>query len=158
MTNSLDVNDKAEQALTRALQNLPLRRAPADLEARVLQQLERRSSSDWWRRGFTHWPVAARMGFIAICIALVSATLVDSGWSAFGEGALQRAFGGALSWTYLAVGSIAAAAELLTRVASALPEGWLFTIATVAAALYALLFALSAVAYRTLYLSPPHAR
>jgi len=140
MTNSPDVDDKAEHALTRAVQNLPLRRAPADLEARVLQQLERRLSGDGWRRGFTHWPAAARAGFVAICISLVGATLVDSRWS---------------SWAYLAVGSIASAADLLTHIASAFPQRWLFTIASVAAAMYAVLFALGAVAYRTLYLSPP---
>lgn len=155
MKNSPDVDDKAEHALSRALQSLPLRRAPADLEARVLHQLERRRGRDSWRRGFTHWPVAARAGFISICISLVSATLVDYRWSTLGGGALQRAFGGALSWTYVAVGSIASATDLLTRIASTLPERWLFTIATAAAALYALLFGLGAVAFRTLYLSPP---
>jgi hypothetical protein len=155
MKNSPDVDAEAEHALTRALQNLPLRRAPADLETRVLHQLERRRSRDSWRRGFTHWPAAARAGFVGICISLLSATLVDYRWSTLGEGALQRAFGEALSWTYLAVGFIASAIDLLTRVARALPESWLVTIATAAAALYAVLFGLSAVAFRTLYLPPP---
>lgn len=140
MTHAPDVDDKAEHALTRVVQNLPLRRAPADLEARVLQHLERRGSRDWWRRGFTHWPVAARAGFVAICISLVSTTLVDPRWS---------------SWAYLAVGFIASAADLLKHIASAVPERWLFTIAAVAAAMYGVLFALGAIAYRTLYLSPP---
>jgi hypothetical protein len=143
MQASPDVDARAARVLTHALENLPLRRAPAELEVRVLQQLERRRSLDWWRRGFTHWPLAVRAGFVVICIPLVIATLVDWRWS---------------SWAYLAVGSIVSAADLVTRITSALPERWLFTIASVAATLYAVLFALGTLAYRTLYLSPPSRR
>jgi hypothetical protein len=143
-----------EQALNHVLQNLPLRQTPASFEARVLQQLEQRWNRDWWRRGFAHWPAAARVAFVSLCISLVSATLMDTLWSTLGADALHRAFGRALSWTYLAVGAVASATDLWTRVASALPENWRFTIVAVAAVLYAALFGLGAIAYRTLFLSP----
>jgi hypothetical protein len=142
-----------EQALNHVLQNLPVRQTPAGFEARVLQQLEQRRSGDRWRRGFAHWPAAARVVFVSLCISLVSATLVDTRWSTLGAGALHRTLDRALSWTYLAVGAAASATDLCTRIMSALPENWRFTIAAVAATLYAALFGLGAIGYRTLFLS-----
>jgi hypothetical protein len=57
----------ADELLDRVLRELPLRRAPHTLEARVLGELERRAARPWWCRSFTHWPNIARLGFLVIC-------------------------------------------------------------------------------------------
>jgi len=42
------------------LRALPLVRAPAALQARVLAELARRQALPWWRQSFRDWPMAAQ--------------------------------------------------------------------------------------------------
>src|ERR1700686_3573047 len=69
--NTTDPNDPLERLLDRTLRELPLRRAPPTLEARVCSELKRRAARAWWRRSFAHWPVPARAAFLAICAVLI---------------------------------------------------------------------------------------
>jgi hypothetical protein len=62
-----DQDERLEQLLGRTVRDLPLRRAPLELELRVLGELERRQASPWWRLSFAHWPFLARGGLIALC-------------------------------------------------------------------------------------------
>jgi len=147
------MNEK-DGTLNQLLRNLPLRPAPAGLESRVLQQLERRLTLAWWQRGFSHWPAAARAGFITTCMLLIGTSLLETRWSTLGAGVWRQAFGWALSSAHPAVGTIASTAAVSQRIAHALPANWLYAILVIAAALYATLFGLGVAAYRTLYLSP----
>lgn len=158
MKNSPDTNDRADRALTRLVQNLPLRPAPATLESRVMQRLQGQRTIAWWRRGFAHWPATARVLFVGTCMAIMGLSLLDTRWSMLGEGVLQRAFRVTLSWTYPAAGAIAPAFDMGGWIAHALSSSWFYTLAAVAALLYAALFGLGIAAYRTLYFSPPHGR
>jgi hypothetical protein len=148
------MNEQADRTLRQLLRNLPERPAPAGLESRVLQQLERRRGHAWWRRGFAHWPVAARAGFITTCAVLIGVSLLDTRWSTLGTGVWRRAFGSVLSWAYPAEVAIASTTAVSTRIAHTLPLSWLYALLAMAAALYAVLFGLGIAAYRTLYLSP----
>jgi len=141
-----DPSGAPERLLVRTLNELPLRRAPATLESRVLRELERRASLPWWRRSFAHWPLLARAVFVVICCALIR--------MAFLGGAVLIAGVGSLAWmrhvgALLAVGGNVAA--LLARTA---PPAWVYEGIAVCAVLYAVLFGLGAVLYRTLYLQP----
>jgi hypothetical protein len=149
------MSEKADGTLNHVLRNLPPRPAPAGLESRVLQQLERRRTLGWWQRGFSHWPAVARASFISICMVLIGASLLDSRWSTLGADVWRQAFGWALSSAYPALGAIASTTAVSTRIAHTLPANWLYAILAIAAALYMVLFGLSVAAYRTLYLSPP---
>lgn len=148
------MKEKADRTLTELLRNLPPRPAPARLESRVLQLLERRRTLAWWRRGFAHWPAVVRAGFITTCVALVGASLLDTRWSTLGTGARQRAISWALSCAYPAMDAIASTTAVSTWIVHALPANWLYVILAIAAALYVTLFGLGVAAYRTLYLSP----
>lgn len=148
------MKETADQALTRLLRSIPPRQAPAMLEVRILRQLERCRAVAWWRRGFAHWPAAARAGFIATCIVLIGASLLDTRWSMLGPSVWRRAFGWALTWADPAVGAIVSTTEVSMRILHTLPASWLYAILAIAAVLYAALFGLGVAAYRTLYLSP----
>ena len=63
-------HDQIEQQVTRALQ-AQLRRAPRTLESRVLAQIESGAVATGWRRGFAHWPLAARVLFLAASAGVV---------------------------------------------------------------------------------------
>jgi hypothetical protein len=141
-----DPENKLERRLDRTLRELPMRRAPATLETRVLGELHRRAALPWWRLSFTHWPLIARAVFVAICG--VSIRL------AFLGGATAAAGVRSLSWARQ-VGTLAdsggSLAALLARTA---PPLWLYEGIAVCGVLYAILFGLGAAAYRTLYIQP----
>jgi hypothetical protein len=158
MKNSPGVDEKADQAVTRLVRNLPLRPAPATLESRVVQQLERDRTIAWWRRGFTHWPAAARIVFVGACMAIMGVPLLDTRWSTLSAGVLQRAFSVALSWAHPAAGAIASASSVGAWIEHSLSSSWFYALAAIAALLYATLVGLGVAAYRALYFSPHHNR
>jgi hypothetical protein len=149
--------DRLERLLDDALRQLPLRRAPQSLEARVLDELERRASRPWWRRSFAHWPPVARAGFVATGGALAGLVLLGGSWLAVATRAPEVA-GPASAWVARAAAVTDAAGNLAASLADAVPQGWLQLGLTAAAVLYACLFGLGAAAYRLLYLQPQTGR
>jgi hypothetical protein len=143
-------DDALERLLDHALHDLPLRRAPQTLESRVLRELERRAAMPWWRGSFTHWPPPARAAFLLICAALI--------WLAFRGGATAAAGLGSLTWTREVAMFMTSAGNLAALLARATLPAWAYQAAAVCALLYAILFGLGAVVYRTLYLQPQNAR
>jgi hypothetical protein len=149
-----DTDDALQRNLDRALHELPLRRAPATLEARVFGELDRRAALPWWRRSFSHWPLPARAVFLVMCAALIKLALVEGAAAVVGVRALHDS--GALSPSWLRdVGVLGAAAgNLAMLLARTVPPSWAYQGVAVCAALYVVLFGLGAVCYRTLYLQP----
>jgi hypothetical protein len=145
------MNDRDDEKLARlidaALSELPLRRAPAGLERRVLDELARRAALPWWRRGFAHWPLAARAGFVIVCVLLAGLSLTSG---------VQQLGIQTLAWARPFVGLISTMGGTATLVASLVPAQWIYLCLGVAALLYLLLFGLGAFAYRTLYLQHPN--
>ena len=153
MSKHIDSEQKLERTLTQALKGLPLRRAPSTLELRVVDELERRAALPWWRVSFTHWPAAPRVAFVAVCIALVAATILGGVFAFAGDRSFDQAAALVLSWVqpFLAVMSSAGGvATLLVRV---IPPLWLYGGLALGIVLYVALFGLGAAAYR-LYLRP----
>ena len=145
MTN--DPHDPLERLFDRTLRELPARRAPPTLESRVFAELERRASLPWWRRSFTHWPLAARAAFLLICAA--AAGLAIAG------GATASADIRSLYWAHEIGALVASGGSLVGLLAGIALPLWFYQGIAVCAVLYATLFGLGAVLYRTLYLQPP---
>jgi hypothetical protein len=153
MSKHIDSEQKLERTFTEALKGLPLRRAPSTLEARVVDELERRAALPWWRVSFMHWPAAPRVAFVIVCIALVAATFLGGVFAFVGDRSFNEAAALVLSWVqpFLAVMSSAGGvASLLVRV---IPPLWLYGGMALGIMLYVALFGLGAAAYR-LYLRP----
>lgn len=142
--NATDPNDPLQQLLDRTLRELPLRRAPPTLEARVIGELERRAALPWWRRSFAHWPLLARAAFLVLCGALIRL--------AFLGGAAAVAGVDSLVWARQAGILVMSLGNLAAAIARISPPHWLYQGAAVCGALYAVLFGLGAVVYRLLYL------
>jgi len=122
MTESNDSQQKLEQLIHRTLRELPPRKAPRTLEMRVLREIERRNAPASSSVAFTSWPLVGRAAFILVCIAMAKLSLVATSWGA-------------------------------SRVLEALrfiPLNWVIGVLVFAAAMYAALFSLGAIAYRTL--------
>ncbi len=143
-----------QSLLDGALRQLPLRRAPASLEARVFNELERRAALPWWRRSFMHWPAPARIAFLVICTALVALVFVGGPAAVASLRSLLESGTISLSWARQIALLVASAGNLVTLLARTLPVTWLYQGIAVCALLYAVLFGLGAAVYRTLYLQP----
>jgi hypothetical protein len=130
--------------LDQTLAALPLRRAPATLEARVYRELQRRAALPWWRRSFAHWPLAARAAFLAMCVVSVGLALRGA------AAAVDAVY--SLGWARDTATLLVAAGNLAASLSHAAPPVWLYDTIAVLALLYALLFGLGAAVYRTLYL------
>jgi hypothetical protein len=140
-----DRDEKLERLIAGTLRGLPPRRAPAELERGVLAELARRAALPWWRRGFAQWPIAARTGFVVLCMALVAGLSLTSGLA-------QQVGAQNLTWTQPILGLMATIGSTVTLFASLVPPLWIYLALSLGALLYLLLFGLGAFAYRTLFL------
>jgi hypothetical protein len=152
---SLHESDEAlRRLLDRTLRELPPRRAPATLEARVFNELERRAALPWWRRSFVHWPAPARIALLVICGALAALLFVGGAAAVASLRSLLESGTVSLSWAREIGALMVSAGNVITLLARTLPVTWLYQGIVVCAVLYAVLFGLGAAVYRTLYLPP----
>jgi hypothetical protein len=144
-----DDPEKLEQLVASLARAQPARRAPISLQGRVFAQIaSQQVQLPWWRKGFAHWPLVARVsflvasyGFIRLAIAgVVSVVDFVRSSNVAGVETLHRT-GEAVSTT-VSLGSL---------VLHAIPPMWLYGGAAFGFALYLMLFGLGTFAYRTLY-------
>ena len=141
-------DEQLERLVDKVLRDQPLQRAPATLEGKVMAEIARRAVLPWWRNSFGHWPMAARVVFLAASIGFVKLGLNVA--AMFVEPLDPAARGAALfaefSWIHALVGSVG-------TVIQSVPAQWVYGVVAIVTALYVVLFGVSAAAYRTLYAS-----
>jgi hypothetical protein len=149
MIPSPDQNEKLERLIHRTLRELPPRRAPRSLEARVLAEIERRALLPWYRKSFAHWPLAAQAGFLAVSAGLVAAVM----WlgAGFDPAPLEQAVAAKFAWTQGIAAVANAIGDFFAIMARNIPPLWLYGGLAFIGAMYAAFFGLGAAAYRTLY-------
>lgn len=141
-------NQNLERFIHRTLRELPARRAPHTLSARVLDAIQQRAARPWWRKSFAHWPRAARGGFVTASLALMLGFL----WLLSGVDAVQLA-GEALphsEWFGTVAAVVSAFADFFAIVVHAIQPLWLYGGLAFLATVYAAVFALGATVYRVL--------
>lgn len=144
--------DQLERLIDRALRDQLSLPAPATLEARVLAAVARASAAPWWRRGFLHWPVAARLVFLMASVGFIRigllawervTTTIDAvestGISAVAPG---------LSWAATVADLVSALTGVFRALLAGIPQDWLYSVGVLMLSLYALLFGLGALGYR----------
>jgi hypothetical protein len=155
--NSEPRQDELSGRVGRLLHDLPPRPAPATLEARVRRQLAHgvaTSAHDFGaRRGFAGWPFWGRFAFVMLSAALSGYSVLDTSWRLAAR-PFDAAAAMAAAWLQPAVAVMASAGVLTDGLARSVPPAWLSGLAATLVALYTVLFALGAAAYRTLYVEP----
>jgi hypothetical protein len=141
-----------EETIHRALRELPARRAPHSLEQRVLAEIERRAALPWWRRSFTYWPAAARIGFVVVCAGIVLTALMGRVWIMAGLDPMQLkpAVMQPFAWAenlLVVVRAIASSCEIILR---NIPSAWLYGSLLFFGSMYAALFGLGAAAFKAI--------
>jgi hypothetical protein len=143
MTNP-DPHDRLAARIDRLLREVPLRTAPAALEHRVLDAIERHAARPWWKQDFLHWPVAARLVFLGAAAAVARLLLIAP---ARIRGSLSIDLPPEISW-------IEASLQAVLLTIQHLPALVLYGGLIVLALLYATLFGVGALAYRSLLARP----
>lgn len=144
-----------ERLVGTALSDQPPRRAPRTLQARVLAEIERRAALPWWRNSFLHWPLLVRAAFVLGSLALVKFALTSTVLLA---GRVQtepvvETLTRPLGWAESSADSFSRAVSFGSALFNAIPPLWLYSGVALAITLYVALVALSATAYRTLYVN-----
>lgn len=152
MNPSTNPNDPLERLIDAAVRDLPPRRAPVSLEARVFAELQRRAQLEWYQRSYADWPIWARVVFVLGSIGIGSALVRACGWF-FGGVQSSTALSGLTSSISPAAASVKAMADALGFIAHSIPSLWIYGALAVIGVLYATLFGIGAAAYRTLYAS-----
>lgn len=158
---SRDRNDeKLERLVSQALRQQPLRRAPASLEARVLDEIAARARLPWWRRGIATWPAAVRIPVIAGCAICVPLVWILSVWLAerLVSVATHPGIARPIATARDTGRAIVSAGTLTVHIVHAIPQQWLLGGIIATATLYATLFALVAVGYSLLYRRPEYSK
>lgn len=156
MKTLVESADASRERLDRMLHGLPPRRAPATLESRVVEELQRRAALPWWRRGFGHWPAAARSAFVALCVTIIGVSLLGDVGGLLRTRAAHEALALASSWIHPAAAALASMLEVEWLLWHLIPPAVAYAFLAAAALLYAALFGLGATAYRALH--PPSAK
>src|SRR5437868_11223883 len=86
MNPASDHDEKLERLIGETLHRQPPRRAPATLELRVLDEIERRARASWWRMSFARWPMAAQALFLLASAAMAKVAIDVSVWAMNGLG------------------------------------------------------------------------
>ena len=141
-----------ERLIHGVLREQPPLSAPASLEARVLEAIERHSLP-WWRAGFAQWPLGAKAAMFAALVLVSKLTLDAVMWlfsnptpvSHTVESTITRARNTASVFTSLL--------EVGQSLLNVIPAHWITLALVFAAGMYITLFVLGATAYRTLYLN-----
>jgi hypothetical protein len=145
-------SDKLEKIVSDLLRAQPPRRAPVNLERRVMSEL-RRQLLPWWQQNFIHWPLLARAMLVIVGALVAWLCLGVSAW--MGSGSRLLAAPAVLTrpaeWTHKLLSVASGARDLGLVVLHAIPSTWIVAALAVAAVFYAVFFGLCASAYRMLF-------
>ncbi|MGA3157711.1 MAG: hypothetical protein ABSE43_09095, partial [Steroidobacteraceae bacterium] len=75
----IESSDKFEKMVSDLLRAQPPRRAPLNLERRVLSEL-RRQAQPWWQQNFIYWPLTARAALVVACALVARLCIGVSAW------------------------------------------------------------------------------
>lgn len=150
--------EQLEQMIHRTLRSVPERRAPSNLEARVLAAIEARASRPWWQQSFAAWPVPARVAFFLASAGLAKLALMAVVWVMAGFDGLQftNAFSTQISWIAHASAIVSAVGDSFAALYRNIPPLWIYGLLAFFGVMYATLFGLGAAVYRALT-KPGHA-
>lgn len=150
MTTQQDHEQRTAERVSAVLHGLPPRRAPAHLASRVQAELAQQAARAGWRRGFAHWPTAARIIFLALSPVLTAIVLYALPFVLAGLHATAPLLSPSGPLLRDALATLVGTLGLFSALGRDVPTQWLYGGLVLIAGLYVCLFALSATAYRAL--------
>ena len=144
--------EELEKMIHGTLRSLPERRAPRSLETRVMAAIAAREAMPWWRQSYRAWPMAARLAFVVVSVALAAGLMLATVWAMtdLRSSDVSRFFATPLLWIEVARDAMTSMANIGAVIVRQIPTLWLYGGLAVFAAAYAAMFGIGAAAYRTL--------
>ena len=143
---------RLERLIHDVLRSQPELRAPASLEARVLERIQEQSLP-WWRIGFSQWPMAARVALFAALLVITKFTLDLVMWLFSSPTPVAQTVESSVTWARSTTSMFTLLLRICQSLFNVIPAHWIILGLAFAAAMYITLFVLGATAYRTLYLN-----
>jgi hypothetical protein len=143
--------ERLERLISSVLREQPPLRAPASLEARVLEAIEL-AALPWWRKGFAQWPLGARAAMFAVLLLVSKVTLDVVVWLFSSPTPVSETVKSTISEAKSKASIFTALLDVVQSLLDVIPAHWITLALVFAAGMYFLLFVLGATAYRTLYL------
>ena len=141
-----------ERLIHGVLREQPPLRAPASLEARVLEAIEL-ESQPWWRAGFTQWPLGAKAAMFAVLVLVSKVTLDVVMWLFSNPTPVSQTVESTISQAKSTASVFTSLLQVGQSLFNVIPTHWITLALVFAAGMYFVLFVLGATAYRTLYLN-----
>lgn len=148
----LEAGEKLEKLIQEVTRAQPARRAPLNLERRVLSEL-RRQTLPWWQQNFLYWPLLARVLLMIGGVLVARLCLGVTSWVGGGSRLLASHSALALpaEFGHKMLNVATGTRDLGLVVIHAIPTLWVVIALAVAAIFYAAFFGLCAGAYRMLF-------
>ena len=143
---------RLERLIHGVLRNQPELRAPASLEARVLERIQEQSLP-LWRTGFSQWPMAVRVALFVALLVITKLTLDLVVWLFSSPTPVAQTVESSVTWARSTAGMFTSVLQLCQSLVNVIPAHWITLGLVFAAGMYITLFVLGATAYRTLYLN-----
>jgi len=143
---------RLERLIHGVLREQPPLRAPASLEARVLEALEC-ESLPWWRAGFAQWPLGAKAAMFAVLLLVSKLTLDVVMWLFSNPTPVSHTVESTISRAKTTASVFTSLLQVGQALFNVIPTHWITLALVFAAGMYFVLFVLGATAYRTLYLN-----
>ena len=147
--------EELEKFIHQNLRSLPPRRAPRNLEARVMAAIEQRAAIAWYHKSWAYWPAAVRSAFLAVATGVAGAATTAFYFLSTGVTAtnLSGEVAEQFSWATRLGAALNGVSEFISLVIRNVPPLWLYGGVAFVAMMYVTFFGLGAAAYRTLYRS-----
>jgi hypothetical protein len=152
MSADQPTSDRLQRLIDRSLRELPLQRAPEELQARVFNRLQLRAT--WWRQSFANWPLSLRAALVVLCLGCANASVTL--WRHLSATQPQQELAqviNPLSWIESLASFIHTLQQFVLLMIQHAPSLWLYAGIISIGSLYVVLVGLSATAYRALYIS-----
>ena len=143
---------RLERLIHDVLRSQPDLRAPASLEARVLERIQEQSLP-WWRAGFSQWPMTARAALFAALLVITKLTLDLVMWLFSSPTPVAQTVESSVTWAKSTASMFTSLLRVCQSLFNVIPAHWVTLGLAFAAGMYVMLFVLGATAYRTLYLN-----
>lgn len=141
---------RLEEAVDRALKNIPELTAPRTLVPRVMAAIQQRAALPWYRQAWQMWPAPLRIASMAVLIASFGG-LCFAGWQLTqleGVAALGREFGRLFAGVTAAVSTLGVLLEAVVLIVKKLGTGFMVGCLLVLAFGYAACVGLGSVCVR----------
>jgi hypothetical protein len=158
MKHDTHTEQQLERAVDKLLKQQPLRKAPSDMYARVMREVQLRKVLPWWRKSFLHWPLMMQILFFVAAIGTAKGVLMLCAWLDMHAFATATSITESSSIVQSSSALFSVGNQLSMLLSRLVPATWVYGALMVVAAVYLVLFGIGFTTYKTLYTARAVAR